>query len=34
MLYGTEQEKLLQSFQLLDERREGRITFEDFNKMV
>lgn len=34
MMYGSEDEKLVQSFQLLDLRQKGEITFEDFNKIV
>jgi Ca2+-binding EF-hand superfamily protein len=34
MMYGSEDEKLVQSFQLLDLRGNGEITFEDFNKIV
>ena len=33
MLYGTDEDKLKQSFQLLDENKRGQITFEEFNKM-
>lgn len=34
MMYGDENEKLMQSFKLLDLRGKGEITFEDFNKIV
>jgi Ca2+-binding EF-hand superfamily protein len=34
MIYGTEEEKLMQSFQLLDLRQKGEIDFDDFNKIV
>lgn len=34
MMYGSEDEKLVQSFQLLDLRQKGEITYEDFNKIV
>ena len=34
MLYGTKEEKMKQSFDLLDERREGKINKEDFKKIV
>eukprot|EP00347_Sterkiella_histriomuscorum_P010876 403374581 len=34
LLYGTEDEKLKQSFELLDEHGRGRITFHEFRKIV
>ena len=34
MIYGKEDERLLQSFELLDARALGEISFEDFRKIV
>ena len=34
LLYGTEEEKLRQSFELLDEHQWGRIEFHQFRKIV
>ena len=34
MMYGEEKEKLYQSFQLLDQRQNGRISYDDFSKIV
>ena len=34
MLHGTEDEKMTQSFDLLDEKRNRKIEFEDFKKIV
>lgn len=34
MMFGTEEEKLHQSFELLDEQGKGNITFENFKKIV
>ena len=34
MLHGTEDEKMKQSFDLLDEKRNQKIEFEDFKKIV
>lgn len=34
MIYGTEEERLLQSFSMLDVRGQGEISFEDFRKIV
>ena len=34
MLFGDEQEKLKQSYKLLDERKKGEMRYEDFNKIV
>lgn len=34
LMYGSEDEKLSQSFQLLDQTDQGRITFEDFKRIV
>jgi len=33
-MYGTEEEKLKQSFDLLDEEGKGRVNFIDFRKIV
>ena len=33
-MFGTEEEKLLQSFELLYELRQGKITYENFKKIV
>jgi Ca2+-binding EF-hand superfamily protein len=34
LLYGTDGEKLTQSFELLDEQGKGYIEFHDFRKIV
>ena len=34
MLFGDEEEKLKQSYKLLDERKKGEMHYEDFNKIV
>ena len=34
LMYGTEDEKLGQSFRLLDSKCSGKITFEDFKKVL
>ena len=34
LLYGTEEEKRLQSFELLDEDARGKIYFIEFKKIV
>ena len=34
MLHGTEEEKMKQSFDLLDEKRKEKINLEDFKKIV
>lgn len=34
MLYGGEDEKLKQSFELLDSIGEGRVLYNDFRKIV
>ena len=34
MLYGSEEEKFKQSFELLDEHNKGFIEFYDFRKIV
>lgn len=34
LLYGNEEEKLRQSFELLDEHCRGRITLHEFRKIV
>jgi Ca2+-binding EF-hand superfamily protein len=34
MLYGSEEEKLRQSFELLDESGGGRVNYNDFRKIV
>lgn len=34
MLHGTKEEKMKQSFDLLDEKMNGTIYLEDFNKIV
>jgi Ca2+-binding EF-hand superfamily protein len=34
LMYGSEDEKLSQSFKLLDQRNESKISFEDFKKIV
>jgi Ca2+-binding EF-hand superfamily protein len=33
-MYGTEEEKLKQSFELLDEEGKGQINISDFRKIV
>jgi len=34
MMFGDEEEKLKQSYRLLDERGKGQMHYEDFNKIV
>ena len=34
MMFGDEEEKLKQSYRLLDERGKSQIHYEDFNKIV
>lgn len=34
LMYGTEDEKLKQSFDLLDEEGKGQVNFPDFRKIV
>ena len=34
LMYGTEEEKLRQSFDLLDEEGKGKINIHDFRKIV
>lgn len=34
LLYGTEEEKLKQSFELLDEQGQGKITYVEFKNIV
>jgi Ca2+-binding EF-hand superfamily protein len=34
LLYGSEDEKLKQSFELLDEEAKGQVYYNDFRKIV
>lgn len=34
LLYGSEEEKLKQSFELLDEQGQGKITYVEFKNIV